>query len=475
MQDRETTGQFWLPERPPDDSFSGVGGVLRFSRVEGLVVELSDRLGSDLGPVDSVPVILGVGHDGKELTLLDCLLKNWNVSSSVGGWEIAGASYRPQLAYIGSHLTSEVDRVFVDAFVSIDGLNSWVPSSGFETEFPVDRGLPSSATYVPPPDYSAVHDSATIKLEPFLERREERRSVMMGEGWRFDLELPSPMGLGEIRSTYIQPLLNLLTLVTQRPAIIQSLRVHAESAREPGSAQFFRPLEVLYSPVGVGEPSDRYQAPLIALRDFPVEFGEFVPRWLRVSSDADLGPVLDAYFGIQYSPPGFVELRFSTLATALESYHQRRFSGATSIPQEAFSRRAGLLTDLAKHSEDFRTKDRKWLKGMLKSANRPALHQRITHLLEIVNECHPMPLEEIATIATKLADTRNHLAHGTDELAERALTGLERFWGEQLLFLTLANLLLKELGLDDSFIAESWAKHPWYSWARKGIGSVEWA
>ena len=103
MLDREVTGHFWLPSRPPDDSFAGVAGVLKFSWKDGLLIELSDRLSDsdEFEPSDSVDVILGVAHDGTEITLLDCLLVRWNRSLSSGGWEMQKASYQSQQALLG--------------------------------------------------------------------------------------------------------------------------------------------------------------------------------------------------------------------------------------------------------------------------------------------------------------------------------------------------------------------------------------
>ena len=363
--------------------------------------------------------------------------------------------------------------MFRDVIVMIDGLDSWLPASGFSTDFPPDRGAESTASYTPPSNYVAETSLGKLTLEPYLERRAERRSVVLREGWRFDMDLNSPLKLGDVASRVTQPLLNLVTLVTQRPAVIQKLSVHSNAAPETRAPGYFRPIEVLYPPIGKLEPVTDFRLPLVSLAEISSDFNELITRWLAVSADNDLGPVLGSFFGIQYAPPGFVELRFLTMATALESYHERRHPGATQIPSETFDRRTSILAELASNSEDLRSVDRKWLKGVLKSANQASLHKRLAGLLNELEDALPHPIPEVGLVSEKLATTRNHLAHGSDELAERALTGLDRFWGEQLLHLLLTTLLLKELGLSGAFIAESWKKFPWYAWAWEGIGTID--
>ncbi len=474
MEEREVTGHFWTPDRPPSEPYGGVGGVLTFSEHDGLFIELMDQLGPNRWG-DSIELILGVTHDGNEVTLLDCLPIHSNVSTTLGGWEISKASYSPQLCYLGAHLPEEADRRFIDATVQIEGLELLVPASSFETDFPADRDVPSRATYKRPAPLEARLDDLAIRIDSRLRGAEAIREVLLSESVVFDLEFGRPISLTELRSRYIWPLVNLVTLLTDHPARISRIGVHSESAREPNRPEYFRPVEVLYTPIGSREPRRRHHRPLLQLTDASVEFSDVLQRWIGVSDDNDLGPVTNAYFGIQYAPPGFVELRFLTMATALESYHERRYPGATQLREGKFQNLFESTMDWAGKGGQMNSKDRSWLKNALKQANRPALFQRYNDLIAVVNTRLPTPFSEPKLVAERLANTRNHLAHGSDSLADRALLGLDRFWGEQMLRVMLATLMMGELGYPDDAISSAWRSSPWYSWARTGIDSIEWA
>ena len=474
MEEREVTGHFWTPDRPPGGSYGGVSGVFSYSLREGVVIELLDHLNPDGWDDDSIALILGVTHDGTEVTLLDCLRTRANTHSTVGGWEISKASYSAGPCYLGAHLAEEADRRFVHAIVEVEGLELLVPDSSFETDFPADRDKPSRAEYKKPAPLEArVHD-VDIRVDSQLHWTDSSREVSLSESVAFDLGFGEPISIAELGSRYVSPLVNLVTLLTDHPARISRISVRSESAREPARPEYYRPVEVLYAPIGSQEPRRKPVLPLLELTDTAVEFSELVPRWVNVSADTDLGPVANAYFGIQYAPPGFVELRFLTMATALESYHARRHPSATRLPQERFDDLFNKTMTWAGGDGQLNSKDRSWLKNALNTANRAALFQRYLDLINLVNERLPSPIAEPKVIAERLARTRNHLAHGSESLAEGALLGLDRFWGEQLLRMVLATIMLGELGYPDRAIASAWSSSLWYSWARSGIDLVEW-
>ncbi len=416
------------------------------------------------------------------MTLVDC----WSTNRSVSGpWIVPQEKYYVRIAYLGAHLAEASAQRFTTATLTIDTLDAWALTSGIQTHFPPRATDESTIVWSNPGDVTAGLDGGSVILDTEIHRQETLRGASMTERARLTLELDDPLTWSELLARFVAPMQNLTTLMVGEPAVLERLIVQSPAAPEPNRPDFLTPIEVLFDPLGDAAPRTDWIKPILRLSDASVPFEDLVRRWLRISSDDDLGPVMSVFFGTQYKSPGFVELRFLMLAVALEAYHRIRNPDRSREDPERFRTRVDVIRDAAGKDDRLRSKDRGWLKQALKHANDPWLSQRFEDVLVTCRPYLPSPLDAPRIVAQRLAKTRNHIAHGLlaedesdDDLSHKSkiepLLNSERFFAEQLLRILLATLLFRELGIPPATLQQAWRKNGSFGWAWPRIEAVQW-
>ena len=64
----EYKGYFWIPENPKEQ----IPGVLKFSQMDGINLELFGYLEYDQKNKEEIVIVLGFTSDGKKITMLKC-------------------------------------------------------------------------------------------------------------------------------------------------------------------------------------------------------------------------------------------------------------------------------------------------------------------------------------------------------------------------------------------------------------------
>lgn len=475
MEERELTGHWWTPGISPERA---VGGTFRFASDDGLRLELLDRLpvvrASEALDLKHrrADVVLGVTHDGREVTLVGC----WPLSTNrrTGEWIIESETWHADSAFIGAHFQDRGRARFDAAFVTFDVLDSLAGPSNFELRWSAAHSAPRrSVTWKRPEPLVAEWEGTTIVLEHVPGIEEARHEVRLSNTPRICVQLPEPWSVDELQSRVLYPLQNLSTLLADHPARVTGIHLHAPDVIEKrGGAGRRRPIELLYPPLGPRESEGLWIAPLFTVGDEDFRFEEMIPRWLDLGV-GELRSVLNQYFGIQYAVPGFVELRFLTLVHSLEEYHRRRHSSTEHTNRALKEKGDRILRALA--GAELSRRDVKWLQDAIDRFTEPALRQRIQELIEGTTPALTELIGRPPSFANLVADTRNYLSHGVPKLEARAASGDELFWLEKTARMLLAAILLKEIGLQLASIDSALARNRTYRWLLGQTRKQVWA
>ncbi len=134
----ETTGMFWLPERPE----TGLSGVLRISETSEITVEFAGVIGNPpsvfsrvgaratprSGDGDSdLERIVGTVEKGGRITLDGCFRQSSNMVLPSG---LFRSTFYASLAFLGVEYGKKEQASFSEFSFSVDGLDAWLSISG---------------------------------------------------------------------------------------------------------------------------------------------------------------------------------------------------------------------------------------------------------------------------------------------------------------------------------------------------------
>ena len=168
----ETSGRFWLPEKPED----WLPGLLKISESGEIRVELSGIFGDPFDAFDSVgpgttvdpPTegshsspkrMVGILERGGEVTLDDCLWGSRSVGL-VGG--MSNSIVHAELAYIGRAYDKQEEVVFSRLSFAVEGLDNWLLESGITVAQRTDKKSGSICYNIPDDVTLPLSDSVKI-------------------------------------------------------------------------------------------------------------------------------------------------------------------------------------------------------------------------------------------------------------------------------------------------------------------------
>lgn len=194
-------------------------------------------------------------------------------------------------------------------------------------------------------------------------------------------------------------------------------------------------------PSGATEPPSRMDCctNLPRLRE---SFGNIFRRY-RTKRE-ELGPGIFLYLGTQRASEMYVEHRFISFVTGLESLHRRQGPDVDANLTEKIER---ILAQIPEKG------DRRWLEWKLKNATEPSLRDRLSQNLSVL----PLEKDSLNVFCDTCADRRNDISHFG---GQRTLgTGYASFLND----LVVKNralshlyhlILLREIGLDEKTVEE---------------------
>ncbi|GEM_PF-2892007 len=320
MKALEYQGLWWLPETP-DKKYSGTlrcseTGELRLALM-GALVDRSAFLSGE-----ETTIIHGEVFDskiGSNVTLRDCFVTN--VSGIVGA-RITRQEFFAHRAFFGAHLSSSTDFEFDSARISYSGLNSWADSlTGFDKS-PPD---PWTISFKHPEPLSGTIPGGWFTLGLACSSGGTRREHQLAEKAGLSLSFAQPVGDSVLQNDFVYPLQNLFTFATNHPNSLAELVVtRAGNCLE--NITVIGPH--VFSDDSLAADLLPWQM-LFALSDVANRLEQVISRWLEISHRFRQAAAV--YFGTQYDPPGYLDLRFPLVVQALSLYHACRNKCSASI------------------------------------------------------------------------------------------------------------------------------------------------
>ena len=306
----------------PGKASEKVAGELRFSAEAGARLSLAGAMGEvpTYLAVKEIPVILGLVWDcplGSVVTLRDCRLSGLNVASR----GIAREEYWAGLLLVNEHLEREEDFSFSQVSVGFSGLPSWADAlRGLrQKQIPPEgnsRGGFEVQWFSPEPVAGEIPGGHLV-LGVGAEIHGGRRQYSIKENVRMNISCEEPRSCKDLVAKYVYPLQNLMTLATDHPNAVTELTVGRPDSREDIRvlmATLFHDAEVA---------TDLFSHKMLfSLGDIGDQAIEAVAKWISISER--LKDACEVYFGIQYMPSSFLDVKFQKTHQSLELYQRRR-------------------------------------------------------------------------------------------------------------------------------------------------------
>ena len=450
MKSFEYSGVWWLPYRPEHK----VPGTVKFAEEDRIILALNGLL--ETVQVHNFPellfkrhpLILGLTSDGLAITLIDCFDTNFTGSLEGDGEQRCLA----HVTYIGAHFTDLEELRFHKMDVYYSHLSQWAgifPFRGHQKPF---NEISASTTK----GKITVH-STRPSGTAWIPEAELPESVCI------TIESKGAMSLEEWNTQFIFPLQNLLSLATQRPNFLVSLRTYTEQkevARQDTDALEF-PIEIVYPPTFIPFALSKTVFPqtiLFTLLDIAYDFSNILDAWLRVADELD--SVCSLFFGVQYTNL-YLDQRFLFIAQAAEVYQDRR-TDKLYLPDNEFH---DLIQKILAGCPETH---RDWLEDKIQYSNKPTFRRHLKDLVastsSILQPLIGKNRQARDSFVEVVYDTRNYLTHHTKELKLKAAQGDKLFLITQCLSIVVQACLLKELGFTDELCIQMLRKHEVYQY-----------
>jgi hypothetical protein len=188
---------------------------------------------------------------------------------------------------------------------------------------------------------------------------------------------------------------------------------------------------------------------LFSMRQLGTRFADALSKWLTVSSE--LETVCFLIFAGEYDSSPYLEHTFLALAQAAESYHRIRIGG-TALPPDEHAKRLDLVSNAAPANL------RDWTRRMLRYSNEVTFRRRMRELVERADTMMDF-VGDREGFVDKVTNTRNYLVHRTDELRERAATGVASYYLTQALRYMLKASLVLDVGFPEDEVTRLYGEN----------------
>jgi hypothetical protein len=430
-------GMWWVPGKEAEARC----GELRYDPRSGILLTLVGEftLPRELRPdnaLSTYPILLGRVVDcphGDVVTLSGCNAIR-AVHSIFGG--LGTEALAVDRAFFGLDLETEEDFRFDHANVYIDQLTNWITESTLNigVEFEGDIPTNHSVRFESTPPVEAVIDDCRISIE-FLRELPLgfSRTPKVAETPFFSIAYGEPKPVDTILRNAVFPLQNLSTLASDHISELTAVELQYRNAT--GARKHVR---LLFQQIPERSEPVRYlyaEQMLFTTRDLP--FVEMVEHWIPFATA--FSEICDLYFSVVYGRGLLRDAAFFMLMQVAEAYHRERYPGPE-IPQEEYdAKKLKSIVDSA--PPEYRT----WLKEKLRYANELTLRKRLRAIVADDREAMASVVNDEASFIGKLVDTRNYMAHRTDELRLLAASGVELHYLSVKLRVLLKLCFLREL------------------------------
>ncbi len=391
-----TKGTWWVPG---DRRRRNATGTITYSPQTGGTLDVyGKRLDEDSY---YVPLLHGDTERGRA-TLLDCTFETASMNQFSSS---SGQTFSCQVVVDGAHIRR--DSVLGEAEVRVTYLDEWGRIGRIQPLGDLRQGrrdVGQGFYYQRAPGFMAtLTDGSMVTLGAGQQGKFGVTDASLAVVHQFDVRLTTPKTLDELLDGYVRPLVDLLTLLVDRPSSVLCLKV---AKRPRGKKQLVPPYG--YHDVGLrttAEPSAGESLPLPTqiIRSDEFAFSEQLPKWFDLA--AKLGGIRGLVFGLRYASEMSVENRYLNATTAAEALHRATF--------ESKRAEVGLKNQA---TEDWLAQYPKEERNLIKTRlnqyiNDPSLADRLTELVNkagiAFSSIVPNPPEWVKLVK----NVRNDLTH----------------------------------------------------------------
>lgn len=422
-------------------------GELSFKEGEGAVLRVFGSRDASLAePTRWVQALRGTTLSGQDMTLLDVALFRHQDHLWGGGRMPTSQEWRAQTLIVGLHVDREDDLEFSTATVRIAGLEAWLVERWggppfFSTAPQITRARPSRQRRGPARITSkrkawrrrlsmAQRARALSRLRDYrptgrISGRVENARIMavLGEHKNiegqfrevtertanFQIDLDSPLGLGQWERRWIDPLQDLLILCTGRESPIASMTAHFR-VEVPA---FLRPavrdrrtmpatVAIYQSSMRASAPDGRYERMLLPRNALACDGARFLREWFRLYRRIERAAPF--FFATLDERSQWLDNQLLNLTAFAEAYHQRIHDRPRFDP-ELNDR---LIKELLERIDDSEAREA-W-REKTAYADKMTQRKRLTELVGWAAWVVPA-LDQFPKLVSQLIDTRNHLTH----------------------------------------------------------------
>jgi hypothetical protein len=444
MKDNHSTrGRWWIngKSKPPlSGTLDTTGGNLKLSIWTPQDVSVDQIVRNMVSQQEEeVPrVITGTDENNKPVTLFGCGLSFTNIAQGFRQWDIdAIAAIKGveigdwQQPIVRSILIKPrfFHRWFGRKLISVKpGETSFSSENPINLEFPIESGV--RIRFVDQTSSSSSLD--------------EIQFIHDGQIWfHFD----NARALAEISDRWIPWASHLLGLLLGVPCEIDNISIFLGDPFQPGEGPHDN-CPLILSGSNSGRKYRREPHPssmIVPFREISSSLAHVVTGWNRVSTQ--YGPVVALFGAIALRRELHLETRFLYLVQALEIYHMcsNKFPSAELPENERQKMLAKAQGCLPSHVWN-------WAQGKLTLNSRP-LTQKLSDLFKAHPEESGQLLGDSHNVASRIAYTRNHLTHHSENVNKGRLIPADEMgaisWKmEALLWI----ILLREIGLEGKCI-----------------------
>ncbi|MBV6505131.1 MAG: hypothetical protein ILNGONEN_00689 [Syntrophorhabdaceae bacterium] len=457
MTDFEYSGLWWLPSEESNQ----IAGNLTFSNHNGFQLkligafdEVFDGTSKTIGSEDfskSYPLILGITHTGKKVTLQDCRATGRQIT--MPGFE--SPTYSPHLAYFGIHASDLNALQFHKIDVGFNFLNDWVAESGFKVIITHNQNSEPEKYQL---EYSFLDEikvtaaTCTFSIQRTLNTKGSiLRGISTEEVQSIGIESLEPLSIEEWNAKYVAHLQNLLTLATFRSNSLIDVyaykKNHTINLRNGRTQEI--PVQIVFhtfehesGPIKDLLPHEM----LFSLKDVELNLGEILGNWFRMC--ITLKGVFDLFFILQHSPEMYLQNQFLNIVLAMEGYH-----------------RGAIDKNGKKLFENRELRSKKLIH------NKVSLKTRILDLLKYIDQIVSKLVPDKELFAKRVARYRNQLAHQLTDQEPEISSSSELFWITQAMMYILRACFLKDIGIPESTCSQLFSRNQKYLFAVHQINS----
>jgi hypothetical protein len=421
--------EWWVPSAPDVRA----QGELRFDPSSGASLTLHGELPEMRTRRWRAPSLFGETFDGGALTLYDPAIyeTKHNFTPDAARFQTL---LRSGTLLRGAHVDPDNLRVR-RASVQLTGLRELcLRPWPFESEtFLADMGLGGTARSITVKDGSIV-----------FRRGVERQKGQFGDESsevQVDVVIESSeaLSLTDFEDRWLTPLHGLAVFAARAPVQVTDFTLEVQEG------QSVKPIEVVAeTPSLSGEPPARYDRPLVPFNALGDSAEEFIARWWDLY--AELGKAATFLISALESEL-FLEHRFLTLMSFIESYHRAKHDEPKVSPSDHKANTAKMLGVITSKAQ------RDHYRVRLKYAGEQSARQRLKAMVRRTHETLPGVPKLTAKLADHLVDTRNALTH-LDPSVPPGLEHLDLVYGAARLQLVIQTNILLDLQLGRKKVAE---------------------